>query len=198
MLKLTRHLFCWDPQPRYADFYERRLYNHILCSQHPETGMMCYFLPLRAGSNKKYNGPLDAFWCCTGTGIENHAKYGDSIYFHDGQKTLFVNLFIASQLDWRDKGLKVRQETAYPDKPVSKITFTCEKPTELAVSIRCPWWATEKFEIRVNGGEQTVVEQARQLRDHLPHLVQRRPGRGLRCPSPFAARAFTTIRGGLP
>ncbi len=159
MLKLTRHLFCWDPQPRYADFYERALYNHILCSQHPETGMMCYFLPLGAGSNKKYNGPLDAFWCCTGTGIENHAKYGDSIYFHDGQKTLFVNLFIASQLDWRDRGLKVRQETAYPDKPASKITFTCEKPTELAVSIRCPWWATEKFEIRVNGGEQTVVSK---------------------------------------
>ena len=60
MLKLTRHLFCWDPQPQYADYYERALYNHILCSQHPETGMMCYYLPLRSGSNKNYNGPLDS------------------------------------------------------------------------------------------------------------------------------------------
>ncbi len=80
MLKLTRHLFCWDPQPCYADYYERALYNHILGSQNPETGMMCYYLPLRSGSNKTYNGPLDSFWCCTGTGVENHAKYGDSIY----------------------------------------------------------------------------------------------------------------------
>jgi DUF1680 family protein len=157
MLKLTRHLFCWDPKPCYADYYERALYNHILCSQHPETGMMCYYLPLRSGSNKGYNGPLDAFWCCTGTGIENHAKYGDSIYFHDGQKTLFVNLFIASELDWQAKGLKLRQETEYPDKPTTKITLTLEKPTELAVRIRHPWWATGKVEIRVNGAVQTAA-----------------------------------------
>ena len=151
MLKLTRHLFTWDPRAEYADFYERGLYNHILSSQNPETGMMCYYVPLRSGSHKDYGGPLDAFWCCTGTGVENHAKYGDSIYFHDGEKTLYVNLFIASELNWKARGLKLRQETSYPEQGVSKLVFTCEKPVELAIRIRCPWWAEKGVEIAVNG-----------------------------------------------
>ncbi len=119
MLKLTRHLFCWDPRAEYADYYERALYNHILCSQNPETGMMCYYVPLRSGSRKVYNEPLDSFWCCTGTGVENHAKYGDSIYFHN-DTTLWVNLFIASELNWKAKGLKLRQETRYPEEAASQ------------------------------------------------------------------------------
>ena len=113
MLKLTRHLFCWDPQAEYADYYERALYNHILASQNPETGMMCYYVPLRSGSRKDYNGPLDSFWCCTGTGVENHAKYGDSIYFHDEQ-SLYVNLFIASELNWKARGLKAAAGDTVP------------------------------------------------------------------------------------
>ena len=155
MLKLTRHLFCWDPQPQYADYYERALYNHILCSQHPETGMMCYYLPLRSGSNKNYNGPLDSFWCCTGTGVENHAKYGESIYFHK-QCDLYVNLFIASELDWKAKGVKVRQETKYPDEPWTRLVFTSDQPHQFGLHVRHPWWATEKFEICVNGEKQAV------------------------------------------
>ncbi|NLH18242.1 MAG: glycoside hydrolase family 127 protein, partial [Phycisphaerae bacterium] len=96
VLKLTRHLYSWDPQVRYGDYCERAIYNHILCSQNPETGMMCYYVPLRPGSHKEYNTPTASFWCCTGTGVENHAKYGDSIYFNDGDKKLYVNLFIPS------------------------------------------------------------------------------------------------------
>ena len=155
MLKLTRHLFCWDPQPRYADYYERALYNHILCSQHPETGMMCYYLPLRSGSNKNYSGPLDSFWCCTGTGVENHAKYVEGIYYH-AQCTLYVNLFIASELDWKAKPLKMRQETKFPDEPRTRLVFTCKRPRSFGLLIRHPWWATENFEIRVNGEKQTI------------------------------------------
>jgi hypothetical protein len=117
---------------------------------------MCYYLPLRSGSNKNYSGPLDSFWCCTGTGVENHARYGESIYFHDGRGSLFVNLFIASRLDWRSRELQLRQETAYPDKPATRITLACEKPVELAVNIRRPWWATGQFEIRVNGVVQAA------------------------------------------
>ena len=128
MLKLTRHLFCWDPRVEYADFYERALYNHILASQNPETGGMCYYLPLRSGSRKHYNSPLDDFWCCTGTGVENHAKYGGSIYFHDGDRTLFVNLFIASELDWKAQGVKIRQETRFPDQEGSRLVVTCDVP----------------------------------------------------------------------
>ncbi len=150
MLKLTRHLFCWDPKAEYADYYERALYNHILCSQNPETGMMCYYVPLRSGSHKEYNTPLNSFWCCTGTGVENHAKYGDSIYFHS-DSTLWVNLFIASELTWKAKGLKVRQETRYPEEATSRLVVTADKPVELALKIRRPWWAASGFEIRVDG-----------------------------------------------
>ena len=151
MLKVTRHLFCWDPRVEYADFYERALYNHILSSQNPETGGMCYYLPLRSGSRKNYNSPLDDFWCCTGTGVENHAKYGGSIYFHDGDHTLFVNLFIASQLDWKAKGVKVRQETRFPDEEGTKLVVTCERPTRLTIRVRRPFWAGKGFAVTVNG-----------------------------------------------
>jgi len=150
MLKLTRHLFCWEPRAEYADYYERAIYNHILASQNRETGMMCYYVPLRSGSRKTYNDPLNSFWCCTGTGIENHAKYGDSIYFHN-DTDLWVNLFIASELNWKSKGLKLRQETNYPEEGRSRLTLTCEKPVELGLNIRRPYWAVSGFDIKVNG-----------------------------------------------
>jgi DUF1680 family protein len=150
MLKLTRHLFCLDPQEAYADYYERALFNHILSSQNPETGMMCYYVPLRSGSHKSYNGRTDAFWCCTGTGIENHAKYTDSIYFHNDQE-LYVNLFIASALNWKDKGLTLKQETAFPEQSTSRLTFNCKNAVKLELKLRHPFWATSGFEVRVNG-----------------------------------------------
>jgi DUF1680 family protein len=156
MLKLTRHLFCWEPRAEYADYYERALLNHILCSQDPETGGTCYYVPLRPGSRKNYSSPLHAFWCCTGTGVENHAKYGDSIYFHDGGKGLFVNLFIASELDWKAKGVKVRQETKYPDEAASRLVLTCGKPVELTLHIRHPWWATKGMQLSLSGKRLAV------------------------------------------
>jgi uncharacterized protein len=154
MLKLTRHLFCWQPQAEYADFYERALYNHILASQNPETGMMCYYVPLRSGSHREFNTPNDSFWCCTGTGVENHAKYADSIYFHD-QNSLWINLFIASELNWKSKGVQLRQETSFPDLPASELKFTCAKPVKFAVQLRHPYWASNGFEVRVNGKLQS-------------------------------------------
>jgi DUF1680 family protein len=160
MLKLTRHLFCWNPKAEYADYYERALYNHILASQNPETGMMCYYVPLRSGSQRNFNTPNESFWCCTGTGVENHAKYGDSIYFHNDQE-LYVNLFIASELNWKEKGIKIRQETKYPDEQSSKLVFTCEKSTELALQIRHPFWATNGFEISVNGNKEIALDDSR-------------------------------------
>jgi DUF1680 family protein len=158
MLKLTRHLFCWDPRAEYADYYERALYNHILASQNPETGMMCYYVPLRTGSRKTYNNPVNSFWCCTGTGIENHAKYGDSIYFHK-EDDLWVNLFIASELTWRKKDLTLRQETKYPEEASSRLTFTCAKPAAATLHVRHPYWAVSGFEIKVNG--QAIQETSR-------------------------------------
>ena len=150
MLNLTRHLFCWEPRAEYSDYYERALYNHILASQNPVNGMVCYYLPL-AGAPKEYCTHEDSFWCCTGTGVENHAKYGDSIYFHRGQTELWANLFLASELRWPALGLVLRQETKYPEEGRTRLLFACEKPLELQLKIRHPCWAGSGFEIRVNG-----------------------------------------------
>lgn len=150
MLKLTRHLFVWSADVRYADYYERALYNSILSTQNPKTGMMTYFVPLATGRWKMFNLPNESFWCCTGTGMENHAKYGDSIYFHDGE-TLYVNLFIASELDWSQKGVKVRQETNFPEEDSTTLVFRVKKPTRLDIRVRVPYWAGRGVSARLNG-----------------------------------------------
>jgi uncharacterized protein len=150
MLKLTRHVFCWEPRVEYADFYERGLYNHILASQNPENGMTCYYVPLRSGSAKTYADAENSFWCCTGTGVENHAKYGDSIYFHDGDSTLFVNLFLASELKWQARGIEVRQDTFFPNLGSARLAFTCQQPTSLTLRLRWPSWAGRGFSVSVN------------------------------------------------
>lgn len=150
MLKLTRQLFCSEPRAEYADYFERALYNHILASQNPVNGMMSYYLPL-AYAAKEYCTHEDSFWCCTGTGVENHAKYGDSIYFHAGQTELWANLFIASELRWPAAGVVLRQETSYPQEGRTRFVYTCKKPVGLSFHIRHPYWATTRFELRVNG-----------------------------------------------
>ncbi len=162
MLKLTRHLFCWQPRAEYADYYERALCNHILASQNPETGMMCYYVPLRSGSRKNFNSPDQDFWCCTGTGVENHGKYGDSIYFHN-QNQLYVNQFIGSELDWKEKGLRVRQESRFPEEERSRLTLHCAAPVELEIKVRHPAWARRGFEVRVNGQPVDTGEPASYL-----------------------------------
>ena len=164
MLKLTRCLFCWDPRAEYADYYERALYNHILASQHPETGMMCYYVPLKSGSAKGgrshgYSSPLDSFWCCTGTGIENHARYGESIYFHDGANTLYVNLFIASELKIPDTGITLRQETRFPEEDSTRLRLSCDRPHNGTLKIRYPAWAISGVTVTVNGEKQDVRKQ---------------------------------------
>jgi hypothetical protein len=153
MLKLTRHLFEWNPKAHYADYYERALYNHILASIDPQTGMMMYFLSLAPGHFKVYCTPTESFWCCTGTGVENHAKYGDSIYFHD-DSTLWVNLFIPSELSWREKGITMRQETKFPKEEGTTLIFHSVKPTKLTVNLRVPYWATRGVTVKVNGEVQ--------------------------------------------
>jgi DUF1680 family protein len=150
MLKLTRHLFSWEAAAKYADYYERALWNGILPTQNPADGMMMYYVPMMPGMFKTFMKPYDSFWCCTGTGMENHAKYGDSIYFHDGDG-LFVNLFIASELDWAEKGLKVRQETRFPEEPRTTLVISAARPVELALHIRVPAWIADGGFVKVNG-----------------------------------------------
>jgi hypothetical protein len=155
MLKLTRHLFQWEPSAETMDFYERALYNHILASQDPATGMMTYYVPLRPASYKTFSTAEESFWCCVGTGMENHAKYGDTIYFHD-DSTLYINLFIASELDWPEKGVKIRQVTQFPEEDKTRLTFQSSKSVRLKLQVRYPSWARSGMQIAVNGKAQRV------------------------------------------
>ncbi|HNT89592.1 MAG TPA: glycoside hydrolase family 127 protein, partial [Candidatus Hydrogenedentes bacterium] len=150
MLKLTRRLFTWDASPACAEFYERALYNHILGSQDPETGRVTYYVPLESGRMKTYQTLFDTFSCCVGTGMENHTRYGEAIYFHDAAG-LYVNLFIPSELTWREKGFVLRQETRFPDEDATELRIRCGDPVELTLHLRYPAWARDGVELRVNG-----------------------------------------------
>jgi uncharacterized protein len=149
MLRLTRLLFQDKPSAAYFDYYERALYNGILASQDPESGMMTYFQATRPGYVRLFHTPDRSFWCCTGTGMENHAKYGDSIYFR-GADAVWVNLFIASFTTWKDIGLTLRQETTFPERPSARLLFTVERPVRIALNVRRPGWCAG-MAIRVNG-----------------------------------------------
>ena len=156
MLKLSRHLFCWTGSADVADYYERALYNHILGQQDPETGMLCYFLPLEDGAYKVYSTPENSFWCCVGSGFESNAKYGESIYFHDDDN-VYVNLFIPSVLEWEEKGLDLVQKTDFPEDDTVDITVMESDGSETGIFLRYPSWSG-KPEIKVNG-RKVKVEQ---------------------------------------
>ncbi len=158
MLKLTRHLFAWEPRAEYFDYYERNLFSSILSTQDPQTGMMTYFVTMAPGRWKYFNTPRNSFWCCTGTGMENHSKYGDSIYFHKGG-TLWVNLFVASELQWKDQGVTVRQETQFPESDTTALVLQTAEPKELELRMRVPHWATDGVTLKVNGQPQEVTAQ---------------------------------------
>ena len=150
MLKLTRELFALQPDAAKMDFYERGLYNHILASQDPESGMFVYLMSLKPGHFKTYSTPEDSFWCCVGTGMENHSKYGETIYFHDAN-SLFVNLFIASELNWKEKGIAIRQETKFPESETTVLKIRLKKPTVFKLEIRRPAWTVDGLDFTVNG-----------------------------------------------
>jgi DUF1680 family protein len=149
MLRLTRLLFQDHPSRGYADYYERALYNGILASQDPESGMMTYFQATRPGYVRLFHTPEQSFWCCTGTGMENHAKYADSIYFH-GSDALWVNLFIPSVVTWREMGLTLRQTTTFPESPITRLAATVERPVRATLNVRQPGWCSG-MSMRVNG-----------------------------------------------
>ncbi|HEX7849942.1 MAG TPA: beta-L-arabinofuranosidase domain-containing protein [Sphingomonas sp.] len=151
MLKLTRALFLHDPRAEYADYYERTLYNGILASQDPDSGMATYFQGARPGYMKLYHTPENSFWCCTGTGMENHVKYRDSIYFHD-DRTLYVNLFLPSSVRWKEKDAVLTQVTAFPEAPTTTLRWKLPKPTELTLKLRHPGWS-RTASVLVNGVE---------------------------------------------
>ena len=150
MLKLTEHLFTWQPQVEYADYYERALYNHILASQEPQQGMFTYFMSLKPGHFRTYSTPFDSFWCCVGSGMENHTKYGEAIYFH-GDDELFVNLFIPSVLTWKEKGFVLEQQTDYPNRNRTQLTVQSSNGEPVTLRVRSPQWAAGPITFQLNG-----------------------------------------------
>lgn len=151
MLILTQHLMEWNPDNMsYIRYYERALYNDILASIDPKTGMMCYYLSMKPGFFKTFGTPYNSFWCCYGTGVQNHAKYGKVIYMHN-EKDLYVNLFIPSVLHWKQKGITLTQKTEFPKSKHSTLQLKMKHPHKLTLKIRHPWWAHQGFEIKING-----------------------------------------------
>ena len=170
MLKLTEGLFRMSPEARYADFYERALYNHILSSQHPEHGGYVYFTSARPGHYRVYSKPNCAMWCCVGTGMENHGKYGQFIYTHK-KDSLWVNLFIPSVLDWKSKGVKLTQHTSFPENGNTRITVNVCEPTEFCMRLRHPAWSDNVMvkvngkQIKTNSGPSSYIELNRKWSD---------------------------------
>ena len=153
MLKLTQHVFAWKPDAAAADYAELALYNHILPSIDPDSAGLAYYISLAPGHFKLYGKPDGAFWCCTGTGVENHAKYGEFIYAHS-EDALWVNLFVSSQLSWPEKGVSLVQSTAFPESDHTTLTFTVAEPTPLKVLLRVPAWTAPGMTVTVNGEDQ--------------------------------------------
>lgn len=157
MLRLTEKLFLSNPKTAYIDYYERAVFNHILSTQRP-TGGFVYFTPMRPQHYRVYSQPQQCFWCCVGTGLENHGKYGELIYAHD-DKDLFVNLFIASTLTWKEKGISLEQQTNFPSQETSLLKFTLNQSQSFKVHLRYPAWVTNgQMQITVNGRKWAAIK----------------------------------------
>lgn len=150
MLKLSEKLFLAEADEKYIDYYEQGLYNHILSSQHPEKGGFVYFTPMRPGHYRVYSQPETSFWCCVGSGIENHGKYNELIYAHKDDD-LYVNLFIPSKLNWEEKGFTLTQNTAFPEKESTSFLIQTAESQQLNLKIRYPRWITSgELKLEVN------------------------------------------------
>ena len=156
MLRLTKMLYETSGDTHYMDYYERAVYNHILSTVNPVQGGFVYFTPMRSGHYRVYSQPQTSFWCCVGSGMENHARYGEMVYSHNGDDELFVNLFIPSVLSWGKT--TVEQSNDFPAEEATTLTITPEKARKFTVSIRIPEW-TDGMEVTVNGKDAKTVNE---------------------------------------
>jgi hypothetical protein len=150
MLKLTRHLYSWTGDPRYFDYYERVLLNHRIGTIQPQTGHTQYYLSLKPGAYKTFNTEDNSFWCCTGTGVEEYSKLNDSIYWRDAEG-VYVNLFLASELEWPERGLRLRQQTRFPEQAGTTLVVSADRPVQMAMRLRIPSWLRSAPSVKVNG-----------------------------------------------
>jgi DUF1680 family protein len=159
MLRLTEALYCSGGSVDMVDYYERTLFNHILPAHEPEKGAFVYFTPMRPGHYRVYSDDHASMWCCAGTGMESPAKYARMIYARDAQG-IFVNLFIASQLRYAERGVTITQETRFPNEPCSRLRFACKRDVEFTLRIRHPKWVRPgELRISVNGRPEPWLSQ---------------------------------------
>lgn len=162
MLKLTEDLNRVKPNGMYGDFYETAMFNHILSAQHPQHGGYVYFTSARPRHYRNYSAPNEAMWCCVGTGMEDHGKYGQFVWTHDkGVKAeddaLYVNLFVASELNWKDRKMVIRQQTAFPYAESSVVEVAKGKGTFI-LKVRKPSWC-ENFTVKGVGFDADSYEE---------------------------------------
>jgi len=159
MLRLTKSLFLDKPDANYMDYFERVLFNHILSSQHPTKGGFVYFTPIRPRHYRVYSQPQEGFWCCVGTGLENHGKYGEMIYAKS-DNDLYINLFMSSELNWKEKGLVVTQTTRFPNEEKSELALKLKKPGQFTIWVRYPKWVKQNlFKVEINSKLITINAQ---------------------------------------
>jgi hypothetical protein len=150
MLKLTRRLFSFRPDPYYADYQERALFNHALASIDPQDGRTCYMVPVGRGVQHEYQSMFEDFTCCMGTGMENHALHGDGIYYEAGNR-LWITVYAPSTAEWAEAGVRVGLETDFPEGESAKLSLTLRSPKAFTLAVRRPWWAGDGFTLKVNG-----------------------------------------------
>lgn len=149
MLKLTEYLYNWNHDVKYMDYYEKALYNHILASQDPISGMKTYFISTKPGHFKIYCSPDKSFWCCTGTGMENPAKYIRNIYYFE-RDSLYVNLFISSSIKIEESNIKITQITDFPREEKTKLVIEETNNETYEIKIRIPYWLNNDIKVILN------------------------------------------------
>lgn len=150
MLRLTKELFYENPESDYMDYYEKALYNHILSSIEPDRAGFVYFTPMRPGHYRVYSQPQTSFWCCVGSGLENHTKYGEMIYSKD-ESTLFVNLFIPSEVKWKEQNVVIKQINQFPYQAKTSFEIKTDQKKSFKLALRQPAWIAGEMMVKVNG-----------------------------------------------
>jgi hypothetical protein len=156
MLRLTQLLFNIQPKPEYAEYLERTLFNHILSAQDVRNGRICYFLPLKPGASRAPESLYDDFTCCVCSGFDSYSRNSGYIYSHSADG-LYVNLIVASEVNWKEKGLVLRQVTKFPDEDTATFRFSLRQSARFSLYLRYPAWATEGITVQVNGAAQNLA-----------------------------------------
>jgi DUF1680 family protein len=161
---------------QYADYIERNLYNGVLAQQHPQTGMISYFLPLEAGARKIWGSPTYDFWCCHGTLVQAHTVHNAHVYYEDDEG-IFVCQYIPTELHTERDGIaitlqqdsKQNNSTNYnaqagdrrrPTSWIIDLRVACEQPVEFTLKLRLPWWLSDKATLTLNGENLPVDKGA--------------------------------------